>query len=108
MGERLVFDRAGALQRMANSPAILAKVVGKFKLATPALVAALDEALQRRDAEAFQRAAHSLKGAALNLGAERVVDGAGHLEATGLEAGPGGLEAVRRELADLLTALESA
>lgn len=108
MGERHIFDREAALARMANSATILAKVVSKFKSACPALVNSLDEALARGDAEAFRRAAHSLKGAALNLGAERVVDSAEHLEEKGLASGQEGLEAVRRAVSELLNVLEAA
>lgn len=94
---------------MANSPAILAKVVAKFKTACPGLMQALEESLQREDNEAFRRAAHSLKGAALNLGADRLVDTADRLETEAGQAGAGeALTAARAALDELLAALETA
>lgn len=105
----MIYDRAGALQRMANSPTILAKVVARFKTAMPPLLQTLSESLERGDTESFKRAAHSLKGAALNLGADRLSDSADHLEGqAGLPGAAEALAAAQAELDQLLAVLDAA
>jgi HPt (histidine-containing phosphotransfer) domain-containing protein len=53
-------------------PDILAELIAVYLRDTPPRLAALHEAVARADAEAFRRAAHSLKGSSSQIGAVQV------------------------------------
>ena len=72
-------DFAAAIERLGGSRALWLKLARGY-LDTPAVAPVIAEALDRGDADAASRAAHSLKGVAATLGAERLADTAGQLE----------------------------
>ena len=96
-----VFDAAAALERTGDDPELLSEILDLFRAQVPPARAAIEDAFERRDAPALERAAHSLKGAAANISAEEV-----HAAAWDLE------EAARRvnwkKAADAWTALQAA
>lgn len=83
MNDLLVLDRAMALDRVGGDEELLAEVAQLFLDDYPNSLREIDEALQRGDAKLLERAAHSLKGAASNFGAEPVVEPALALELAG-------------------------
>jgi two-component system, sensor histidine kinase and response regulator len=104
------FDRQELLDRIDGDFSLLAELVKLFRDGLPALQGELRAAVGARDAERIQRAAHTLKGALLNLAAHpaaalarRLDDGArrGDLGSSGEL-----LAALELELAALITALE--
>jgi CheY-like chemotaxis protein/HPt (histidine-containing phosphotransfer) domain-containing protein len=92
-----VLNREALLQRVGGDQALLRQVVSLFRGTCGGHVEAIGEALAARDGEKLRRAAHTLKGSALNLGATAVAEAARRLES----AGPGDPEAARRGLAAL-------
>ena len=74
-----------ALQEAAGAE-FVAELVDTFLEEAPAMMKSLDDALARRDAEAFRRAAHSLKSNSYTFGATELGARAKELELGGLEA----------------------
>ena len=64
-----VFDRAGMIARLMDEE-LAEFVVGRFLESAPQQLAALQESLKNGDAAGVQLCAHSLKGAASNVGGE--------------------------------------
>jgi PAS domain S-box-containing protein len=56
--------------KKTSSDEILLELLDIFRLQTPTLLADIYNALEARDTDALERAAHALKGSALNLGAK--------------------------------------
>jgi CheY-like chemotaxis protein len=75
-----VFDRAAALRRLLNDKALLQVVIASLLDDLPRQTAALDAARQAGDAANLSRHAHSIKGAAANVGAEAMRSVARELE----------------------------
>ena len=67
--ESLVFDREGVLDRLMGGEALAAKVTAVFIHHFPGMLEELRTALDAADAPLAQRQAHSIKGAAANVGA---------------------------------------
>ena len=67
-----VFDYDDFLERMDGDMDLLKEVVEIFLEDAPNLVAALRLAVRAGNAEAMERAAHTLKGAAANISAKRL------------------------------------
>ncbi len=63
---------------------LLRSLVGSFLADAPTRVAEIREASQAADADGVERAAHGLKGAAVNLGANELAGLAGRLEGIGV------------------------
>jgi HPt (histidine-containing phosphotransfer) domain-containing protein len=59
----------------------------------------LGEAIAEGDPEAVERAAHSIKGSSANLGATRLAEITGHLEALGRGRALGGAGAILDDVA---------
>jgi HPt (histidine-containing phosphotransfer) domain-containing protein len=66
------FDEADVLDRLGGDREILTEVAAIFRHTAPDLTGEMRAALDRRDAPALRRAAHTLKGAAGNLSAKRL------------------------------------
>jgi CheY-like chemotaxis protein/HPt (histidine-containing phosphotransfer) domain-containing protein len=75
-----VFDRDAALRRLLSDPALLRVVIDALLDDLPRQTAALDAARQAGDATTLSRYAHSIKGAAANVGAEALRGVARELE----------------------------
>jgi len=67
-----VFDYDDFMERMDGDMDLLKEVIEIFLEDAPNLVAALRSAVRNRNAEAMERAAHTLKGAAANISAKRL------------------------------------
>lgn len=79
----MVLDTATALERVEGDRELLQELAQMFLEHAPVMMAELREACDRRDGDALQRAAHSLKGSAGNLAADEVCETARKLELMG-------------------------
>lgn len=75
------FNAASALQRVRGKRDLLCKLIDLFLQDLPDNFDALREALQAGDAQALERAAHRLKGAASTLSADALASRAAQIEA---------------------------
>jgi CheY-like chemotaxis protein len=75
--------RAALLHRLGGSEHHLKEFVGLFVAEYPALVQRIRDAIASTDADALRRAAHELKGAALNMEATGAANVARELECRG-------------------------
>lgn len=81
------------------------ELIATFLEEAPAMLAALSSALGARDADAFRRAAHSLKSNGNTFGAQRLGALARELELQGLPADAQPLDALAGEYARVAEAL---
>ena len=102
--ESLVFDREGVLDRLMGGEALAAKVTAVFTGLFPGMMTELRRALDAADAPVAQRQAHSIKGAAANVGANALSVLALQMEQAAKE---GKLEEVRRDLESLQSAFDA-
>ena len=77
---RDVFDRAALLDRVGGDEEFLEEVLNVFLADIPGQVAALREGLEKSDTDMVRRRAHSIKGAAANVGALRLQKAAREIE----------------------------
>jgi CheY-like chemotaxis protein/HPt (histidine-containing phosphotransfer) domain-containing protein len=70
--EEVVFDRAGVFERMMEDEELVQAVLEAFLDDLPKQIAALKYLLEAGDAPGSARLAHTIKGAAANVGGERV------------------------------------
>lgn len=80
LDELPVLDRAGLLERAMDDAALAADLLEAFLYEYPALRDALRAALAGADLIAIANVAHTIKGAAANVGAQRVALAASRLE----------------------------
>jgi two-component system, sensor histidine kinase and response regulator len=66
------FDFASALERVDGDRDLLAEIVGMFAAACPGNLGEIRQALEAGDAHLLERLAHTIKGAALSVGAVSV------------------------------------
>jgi HPt (histidine-containing phosphotransfer) domain-containing protein len=78
-----LFDRESALARVGDDEELLAELVRIFLADYPSSVREMEQALAQGNSQLLERAAHSLKGAVANFGAEDVVSEAFALEKMG-------------------------
>jgi HPt (histidine-containing phosphotransfer) domain-containing protein len=88
-----------------NDPEFLAEIVSLFLETCPGLLSAVDDGVLRKDAAALCRAAHTLKGAVSNFGAQPVVEQAKTLELMGKKGDLAGADEARQSLHALIDAL---
>lgn len=100
----LVLNKATALDRVGGDEELLVEVAQLFIEDYPNSVGEIEEALRSGDAKKLERAAHSLKGAASNFGADPVVKSALALEVAGRS---GNLSTAQQDYASLSAALQS-
>jgi len=93
-----VFDRVGALARLGNDVELFNDVLATFIDEAQTDLARLKEALAGRQSEAACRHAHSIKGAASNVGAQTVQKLAARIESA---AKNGAFDQVREDLPEL-------
>ena len=67
-----VFDRKGLIARLMGDKDLVAKVVTRFLESMPSQMQSLRELLNAGNAANVERAAHGIKGAAANIGGERL------------------------------------
>jgi HPt (histidine-containing phosphotransfer) domain-containing protein len=85
LNERALFDREAMLERMGGDADLLGEIVELFLEDGPRVVERLRGAVARGDADEIERAAHSLKGALLNMSANPLAALALELENLGRE-----------------------
>jgi CheY-like chemotaxis protein/nitrogen-specific signal transduction histidine kinase len=83
-GEGL-FDPAATLERVDGDREILKEIIRLFADQCPVWLSEIRDAITRGDAKLLRRAAHSLRGAASQFGAEAASEEAGRLETMGKE-----------------------
>jgi PAS domain S-box-containing protein len=76
-------DAGGALERVAGDQQLLRELVGLFLEEYPGLLSRIRAAVQQRDAEGLEQAAHTLKGAVGTFCAEAAHEAAFQLERMG-------------------------
>jgi HPt (histidine-containing phosphotransfer) domain-containing protein len=96
-------DCAVALERLGGDEELLREVAGLFLDEYPMLMNEIRSAAMGRDAEALQRAAHSMKGSVSNFGADAVYQAAFALEKKGRA---GDLDSLEPCIERLVCALE--
>ena len=96
-------NSAVALERLGGDEELLREVARLFLDEYPALMVEIREAVAARDADALQRAAHSLKGSVSNFGADAAYNAALVLEMMGRSRD---LAQAERGLAELDEALQ--
>ena len=98
-------DRAALLERVDGDRELLAELIRLFREDCPAMLASIGAALERGDAAAVDRTAHTLKGSVGNFCASAAFEAARALEAASkagdLAASRPAYEALRREMARL-------
>jgi signal transduction histidine kinase/DNA-binding response OmpR family regulator len=93
-----VFDRAALLDRTGGSQDLAREVIDLFLVNADAVLQEIRRSATAQDAQALERAAHGLKGAAANFEAQWVVAAALRLERMGRESSLGGIEEACAEL----------
>lgn len=96
--ERLALDYRTALKRLCGDEQLLDDLVQFFLDDSPELLGEARAAIERHDAKALERTAHSLKGLASNFGAEETVNAAAALEEIGRNAELAGAESACQTL----------
>jgi two-component system sensor histidine kinase/response regulator len=106
-----VLDREELLQRVAGDRRLMLDLVELFLADCPTLWASVEDALARGDADRLTRAAHTLRGAAAQLGARPVRQAAEQLETASRQGDLSGAAplavALREELKHLQPVLEA-
>jgi CheY-like chemotaxis protein/HPt (histidine-containing phosphotransfer) domain-containing protein len=109
-----VIDRAEVMRRVGGDMVLLRELIVMFLESWPERLSELRAAIARRDCEAVERAAHSLKGSVGNFAARRAFEATRRVEEcartgdlAGAEAGLAILEAETERLQPALTALGS-
>jgi two-component system sensor histidine kinase/response regulator len=92
--------------RVEEDKELFQEIIGLFFDETPGLLSAIQESVARRDAQALERAAHTLKGAVSNFGAKSAWDAALRLEVMGRDRDLTHAEAAYAQLKDEITRLQ--
>jgi len=100
-----VFEREKVLFNLGGDEELIQQLIQMYAEDEPRLLADIDTAIARLDADALHNAAHALKGAVANFCATRAQASAQKLERLGREknmaAAPAACDELRRELAAL-------
>ncbi|MDR3580052.1 MAG: response regulator [Oryzomonas sp.] len=80
-----VFDRAGLLSRLGGKAELIGKFVALFRQGMDGNLVKLHDAVENRDNEGIRISAHTIKGAAGNIGAPRIQELARRIEEAGRE-----------------------
>ena len=83
-----VFDREAIMERVEGNIELLRDIVQLFQDDSPKLMATIRDAVSRRDGNALERAAHTLKGVISNFGAQAAFEASLKLEKFGGEGDP--------------------
>ena len=106
-----VLDVGQALERMEGDRELLEELAHLFTDEWPKSAAEIEAALKAHDAKLLERLAHGLKGAAANVGAERLSTSALEMEkmsaARNLKSIPAQWEIAKEEAAALLKQFET-
>jgi HPt (histidine-containing phosphotransfer) domain-containing protein len=103
-----ILNLAAALDRVGGDKELLEEVAQLFLETSPDLVAEIGRAVAAGNAEALERAAHTLKGSVGNFGAEAAFEAALRLEKMGRSRDLSGVEAALRALEEEMERLRPA
>jgi HPt (histidine-containing phosphotransfer) domain-containing protein len=78
-----IWDRPSALDRLGGDEDLLQELLGMLLAQMAEMIPRLAHAIQQGDADSLERIAHSLRGAAASLSAERFRQSAHELELMG-------------------------
>jgi len=104
----VVFDKAGLLRRVMGDEKLAKEIIGVFLEDIPNHIAALKEAVANADAPVVQRVAHTIKGAAANVGALALQELASLVEKAGKDADLDETAALVTKMDEQLDALKTA
>jgi HPt (histidine-containing phosphotransfer) domain-containing protein len=93
-----VLNLAAALDRMGGDRELLEEVALLFLESSPSQLERIEQAVRARDAEALERAAHTLKGSLGNFAAEAAFETALRLEKMGRSGDLTGAEGALQQL----------
>ena len=82
MNDIKVWDKDAALARTIGKEDLLRRVIDAYMAETPALVTKLSEAIKSEDLENSAYLAHTIKGASLNISADRLSELSATIEAS--------------------------
>ena len=106
---QLVVDRSALLEYLENDNQLLHEVIEIFLADCPAMVAAIQSAVNGCEAQSVMNAAHALKGSVSVFGAENAVCAAQRLESMGrqgnLKGSSEALSVLEREIVLVTSAL---
>jgi signal transduction histidine kinase/DNA-binding response OmpR family regulator len=106
-----VFDRGKALEQFEGDEELLMEIAGMFVQERPAMMSAIQTAIERGDSQELRIAAHTLKGVVGNFRAEPAVEAALRLEQMGkrgdLSGAAAAWEALNEAIDGLLNALKA-
>jgi HPt (histidine-containing phosphotransfer) domain-containing protein len=104
-------DRPFALSRVGGDLELLKEIAAIFLEDSPKILGEIRGALEKKDAQAVERAAHNLKGSVANFGARSTVEAALRLEQIGrsgqLEHATEALQVLEQVLSVLRRELEA-
>jgi HPt (histidine-containing phosphotransfer) domain-containing protein len=100
-----IVDLSAALARLGGDRELLREIAGLFLEQQDELLSRIREAVTATDGPALERAAHVLKGAVANFGAQRAAELAFRLEKAGRESAWQGVESTCGELQAVLEKL---
>ena len=107
---KAAFNKKDMLERMDNDEEIVSMIIKSFIKFIPQNFNELQEALEKKNAEAIERIGHTIKGASANVSAETMREVALQIEKCGKAgdaAGAAGLfEDLKKELKRFETALQ--
>jgi len=78
--ENQVFDKKGLFERLMQDEELIKDIIEGFLEEVPGQIAALSEALEKKDADLIRRQAHTLKGASASIGASAMQETAYQVE----------------------------
>ena len=87
-----VFDREDAIERLGGAEDLLDELLELLLKQTTTDLPQIAQAVEQGDADRLERLAHSLKGAAASLSAERVRQAASDLESIGRDGDMSGAQ----------------
>jgi CheY-like chemotaxis protein/HPt (histidine-containing phosphotransfer) domain-containing protein len=106
-----IFDMAGMTQRLQNNMSLLTHVVSVFLKESPNYICQLRQYLEYGDIQNVTRHAHTIKGAAANVGGETLRAVAREMEKAGkagdLDTARGYMDEVERQFEHLKEAMEN-
>jgi PAS domain S-box-containing protein len=99
-----IFDRQGMMDRLMNDEELINMVIKSFLQDIPHRINALRNHLETGDAQEIHRIAHTIKGAAGNVGGERLQEVAFEMEK---KINAGDLNAARTRITELVVEFET-
>jgi two-component system sensor histidine kinase/response regulator len=103
-----ILDEAALLERVDGDRAFLKDLIELFAADSPGQLAAIEDAIARKDAAQVHRTAHTLKGSVSNFCAPSTVASAARLESRGCTGDLSGAEKEFADLERLIRSLRSA